>query len=89
MIQIAKSSKFLRAYKRLIKGRPELQKIFQERIVLFMSNPYHPSLETHRLGGQLKNSWAFSLTYGLRVIFSFQNSNSVILENIGSHDNMY
>ena len=89
MIHIAKSAKFLRSYKRLIKGRAELQKVFNEKIILFMANPYDPALETHKLKGKLRHSWAFSLTHSLRVVFTFVESESIIFEDIGPHDNTY
>jgi len=89
MIHVSKSAKFLRSYKRLIKGRADLQKEFSEKIVIFMANPYDPSLGTHKLKGKLRHSWGFSLTHGLRVVFMFVDDHTVILEDIGTHDDVY
>jgi mRNA-degrading endonuclease YafQ of YafQ-DinJ toxin-antitoxin module len=89
MIEVAQSTKFQRAYDSLIKGKPQLKKAFARKLVLFMSDPYHPSLGTHKLGGKLSDVWAFSLTFSLRVTFSFVSDQKVILENIGPHDAVY
>jgi mRNA-degrading endonuclease YafQ of YafQ-DinJ toxin-antitoxin module len=62
---------------------------FTEKLRIFLADPYHPSLGTHKLKGTLKNSLAFSLTHNLRVVFSFLEPNLVLLEDIGTHDEVY
>jgi mRNA-degrading endonuclease YafQ of YafQ-DinJ toxin-antitoxin module len=89
MIGFGESSSFKRAYKRLIKGKPELESAFRERLTLFVSNPYEPSLNTHKLSGTMKGQWAFSLTFKLRIVFSFTRPDFAMLEDIGSHDQVY
>jgi mRNA-degrading endonuclease YafQ of YafQ-DinJ toxin-antitoxin module len=54
-----------------------------------MNDPYHPKLRTHKLAGQLKDIWSFSIEYHLRIIFYFVNNTEVILEDIGTHDEVY
>jgi len=66
-----------------------MHRIFREKLGLFLSNPYHASLHTHKLHGRLKGSLAFSLTEDLRVVFSFLTSEIVSLEDIGTHDEVY
>ena len=89
MTRITEAPSFTRSYKSLIQGRPSLEKIFRERLLLFIADPYHPRLATHKLKGKLKKSWAFSLTFSLRVVFRFEEDNIVVLENIGPHDDVY
>jgi hypothetical protein len=36
-----------------------------------------------------KELWSFSVEYDLRVVFYFVNDSEVILEDIGSHDEVY
>jgi len=55
----------------------------------FINEPYHPQLRTHKLSGQLKNLWSFSIDYDIRVIFYFVDKQHVIFENIGTHDEVY
>ena len=78
MIKIAYSPAFARAYKKQIKNQSELQELFNERVDLFIQDPYHPQLRTHKLKGILKDFYSFSLDYDLRVIFYFASDNEVI-----------
>jgi addiction module RelE/StbE family toxin len=89
MIKIAYSPAFARAYKKQIKNQTAIQKLFTEKVALFLQDPYHPQLRTHKLKGILKDFYSFSIDYDLRVIFYFASENEVIFENIGSHDEVY
>ena len=56
----------------------------------FVKNPFNPELKTHKLSGNLQGAWAFSVAYDCRVIFVFKNNeDTVILADIGSHDEVY
>ena len=57
--------------------------------MLFLQDPYHVKLRTHKLTGALKDLWSFSIEYDLRVIFFFVKDNVVIFEDIGTHDEVY
>ena len=59
---------------------------FETRIELFKHQPFHTSLNTHKLDGALGTSYAFYLRDGYRVIFDFLGDGIVLLINIGSHD---
>ena len=89
MIGFGESSSFKRAYKRLIKGRPELESAFRERLTLFVNNPFEPALNTHKLSGRMRHQWAFTLTFKLRIVFVFTRPDFAMLEDIGSHDQVY
>ena len=69
MIKVAFSSSFKRAYKKRIKGQKEKEEAFYKKMEMFINEPYHPQLRTHKLSGQLKNLWSFSIDYDLRIIF--------------------
>jgi mRNA-degrading endonuclease YafQ of YafQ-DinJ toxin-antitoxin module len=56
---------------------------------LFVKDPFHPTLKTHKLGGPLKEYYAFSLSYNLRVLFRFLDKNEVLLISIGTHEEVY
>ena len=89
MIKIAYSPAFARAYKKQIKNQIALQQLFSERVALFIADPYHTQLRTHKLKGILKDFYSFSINYDLRVIFYFASDSEVIFENIGNHDEVY
>lgn len=89
-MEIAFSSSFKKAFKKKVKGRKEIESLFWESVSLFIENPFNNSLKTHKLSGQLKQLWSFSVEYNLRVIFSFEDKNrKAIFIDIGTHDEVY
>ena len=89
MLQIKRTDKFKKTYKKWIKKHPDLQDTFNEIIQILMMNPYHNKLKTHKLTAKLKGLWASSITYEYRIIFEFINENSILLHTIGKHDEVY
>ena len=89
MISIALSNSFKRAYSKLIKNNKYLEELFINRLETFINNPFDPLLKTHKLSGKLSETWSFSINFQLRVLFVFIDTDQVILENIGNHDNVY
>ena len=77
------SPRFKRAYKKL---PSHIQDDFDKQIKVFMRDPNHPSLKTHKLKGRLQECLAFRLRDGYRVLFDFFAFDSVDLLNVGSHD---
>ena len=73
---------FRKSFLRLPK---DIQRRAQERVKIFRGNPFHPSLDTHKLHGKLKDHWSFYIKGQYRIIFTFDNSD-VILLDIGPHD---
>ena len=89
MITTVESPGFKRALKKLVKRDPAMALRFRDKLAMFLIDPYHPSLEAHKLSGTLKDSQAFSLTHDLRIVFSYLEPKVVLLEDIGSHDEVY
>jgi len=89
VIEIIWGPRFKRAYKKKQKQYPEIKQQLSAALNLFVKNPYHPLLKTHKLGGPLKGSFAFSLGYDLRVVFKFLDKDEVFLETIGTHEEVY
>ena len=81
-MQIYYSSKFEREYKKFPKSIKELA---EEKEKLFRGNSFHPSLNTHKLSGRLKEYWAFSLNNKHRIIFEFAEEDIVWFHSIGDH----
>ncbi len=61
MIKVSFSSSFRRVFKKGIKGNTELESRFWAKLEVFTSNPFEPSLRTHKLSGKLKDLWSFSV----------------------------
>ncbi|GAA6615126.1 type II toxin-antitoxin system YafQ family toxin [Scytonema sp. NUACC26] len=94
MRTIVLASSFKRAFKKLVQRRPEMQERIEERLVLLATNPFDPTLQTHKLKGKLLGAWACSVEYDCRIVFNFvENSESgeeeILLIDIGSHDEVY
>lgn len=64
-----------------------VHKAFLERESLFLNDPFHPSLESHKLHGKYKEYWAFTVIGQYRVIFRFiDNEKDVGFINVGTHE---
>jgi len=83
MLTIHLGSRFERSFKRMPR---HIQDDFAKQIELFQTQPFHPSLRTHKLSGQLREYYAFYLRDGYRVLLDFVGPHIVLLVNIGSHD---
>ncbi len=83
MIRILYSPKFLKQYKKLPSVIKDLVEKQQDR---FVTNPFEPSLKTHKLHGAYHGFYAFSVSYSYRIIFEFVDGNTVFLHAVGKHD---
>ena len=70
------------------KDRKLAEKI-QRQIVLFESNPKHPSLKLHKLSGSLDHMWSLSITLSIRMVFTLMSKETAYFVDIGTHDEVY
>jgi addiction module RelE/StbE family toxin len=89
MIEIVWDEPFLRILKKWRKKHPDLKERFQQRIELFLQDPFHPSLKTHALSGNLESCWSLSITYEYRLLFKFIGEERVLFIDLGNHDEVY
>lgn len=89
MIKIAYSPSFKRSYKRKIAVGSEREAKLRSKLELFMNDPFDNALRTHKLSGKLKNYWSFSIEYDLRVIFYFEDAETAVLVDLGTHTEIY
>ena len=82
MLQITYSDRFQKHYKKLTKQERDQ---FKEKLKLFVSNPYHPSLRTKHIQGS-DNLFEFSVNMDIRVIWHYDGDNLVVLVDIGHHN---
>jgi len=64
----------------------DIQKMATRKIILFEDNPYHPSLNTHKLKGPLFGYWSFYINKNYRVLFRFLKNNEVVYYDLDTHD---
>lgn len=89
---LLRSSAFVRDARRILRKHPGFAMDLHRTLLLLGADPYAPSLKTHKLKGKLSTSWACSGGYDLRIVFSFTRHNgkaSILLETIGTHDEVY
>jgi addiction module RelE/StbE family toxin len=82
---INRSTQFDRALKKLER---QLKNQVLEKLEVFLENWQDPRLKTHKLKGE-EDTWAFRVTYSMRVIFTFDGSNIILLLDVGMHDDVY
>jgi addiction module RelE/StbE family toxin len=86
------SPTFVRAARRLVKKRPEVQEALQRALESLERDAFEPGLRTHKLKGALEGSWSCSVDHDLRVVFSFVRvgeTEAVLLKTVGTHDEVY
>lgn len=76
----------------MVKKHPHVINDIQAVLELLSEDAFHPQLKTHKLKGNLVGSWACSVGYDLRIVFKFvqhEESEAILLETIGSHEEVY
>lgn len=74
--------------KKIKQKQPLLFKKIQKQLKIFKENIKHPSLRTHKLKGNLANTWSISIEGNVRLLYSIKN-NEAIFFKIGNHDEVY
>ena len=74
--------------KKIKQKHPLLFKKIQKQLKIFKENSKHPSLRTHKLKGNLTNTWSISIESNMRLIYTIKN-NEAIFFKLGNHDEVY
>ena len=77
------SARFEKEFSRLPK---HIQQLTHKKDALFRQDAFHRSLETHKLGGALRDDWAYSVNKHYRVHFYFVDDHTVVYISIGTHE---
>lgn len=65
------------------------QKIFYDKLRIFVIDPFDPILNNHKLHGELKNTRSINISGDIRAIYEELDENRVLFLMIGSHNNLY
>ena len=84
-MRITASNRFLRRAKKLREPQATMLRAALRR---FAADPCDPLLRVHKLKGDLRDYWAFSVDDDLRVLFRW-DGDVAFLVNLGSHDEVY
>lgn len=63
----------------------EIQGLLQKQVKIFVRDCFDARLKTHKLTGELKGCWSFSVNYSVRVLFVFEDGETVAFVDIGDH----
>ncbi len=88
------SSSFIRAFRRAVRRQPGLRARAVNTLRQLAEDPFHPSLHSHKLKGQMAGVWACTVDYDNRILFEFvENPESgqeeIHLLTMGTHDEVY
>ena len=85
---LSPSSYFKRKYDELIKHNQSLQSEISRTFELLQTNPFYPTLKTHKVDSKVKNGvFSSRITSDLRIIWEFSDVGVNILDllDIGGH----
>lgn len=93
-MEVVWSSGFNRSFRKIVKKNPQLKDQITKVLKLLADDPFTPSLNSHKLGGNLAGLWSCSVAYDCRIIFNFSEDEEllemvILLVDIGSHDEVY
>lgn len=83
MLELIYAPSFVKQFKKLPAA---LQEEALEKLELFKDLGKHKSLKVHKLKGDLKDRYSFSVNYSFRIIFSYGKGEIRYILAIGDHD---
>ena len=79
--------KYSAAFFKSLKKFPKQQlKFLRKQEEIFNSNIFDPRLKTHKLKGKLSEFYSFSISYQWRIVFHFEGEDTIVFDNIGTHE---
>ena len=77
---------FKKSYKKLRKGE---QTKCDERVALFVKEPFHALLDNHALTGKYKGYRSINITGDLRALYQSVSDDAVFFIIIGTHHELF
>jgi addiction module RelE/StbE family toxin len=68
---------------------PFLKEQAEERIILFITDPFHPILNNHPLVGKWEGYRSINITGDFRAIFEFIEDDVAYFVDLDTHSNLY
>jgi len=82
--------RYLPKFKKQYKKLPEkFQRQFDDRLLLFVSDPTTPKLRVHPLKGEYAGYWSMNVNGDIRALYLIQGEEIIIFALIGSHSELY
>ena len=88
------NSTFVRAFNRSTKRDQTLKKKTENALRQLAEDPFHPTLHSHKLKGELAGVWACTIDHDNRILFEFVRNpdnykEEIYLLTMGTHDEVY
>ena len=88
------SPAFVRAFKRAVRRQPDLRARVKRTLQQLTEDPFHPTLHSHKLKGELEGAWACTVDYHNRLLFELvrnpeSGEEEILLLTMGTHDEVY
>lgn len=68
---------------------PKIKWHFQQRLSLFITDPFDPALRNHLLRGKYKGYRSINVTGDVRALYIVKGSSVIIFSVIGTHSQLY
>lgn len=89
LYEIKLSQSFKKRMAKFKKHQVKVSEKLPGLLKLLQVDPRHPKLKTHKLKGELSEKYAFSLDWQTRVVFELTDESTILLVDIGTHDQVY
>ena len=85
---------FARTLRRKLRQNPTFRRSVETSLRQLSEDPFHPSLHSHKLKGELAGVWACTVDYDNRILFEWvedsdSGEESILLLALGTHDEVY
>lgn len=85
-MKISFHTHFTKAYRKLPQ---KLQIQVDERLTLFITNPFHPQLNNHKLRGEYQSYRSIDITGNYRALFKMVAEDHAFFKIVGTHHQLY
>lgn len=84
----------MRSLRRKMRQNPPLRQPMEATLRQLAEDPFHPSLHSHKLKGDLAGTWACTVDFDNRILFEFVSDpasaeDAILLLAMGTHDEVY
>jgi toxin HigB-1 len=88
--RIVYTNAYIKRAKKFARKHPDIVPQYKNTLKLLEINPFHDSLDLHRLKGKLSGHYAVSINIYYRICLDLiSEGNKILLIDAGSHDNVY
>jgi toxin HigB-1 len=88
--RIVYTNAYIKRAKKFARKHPDIIPQYENTLKLLEINPFHDSLDLHRLKGKMSGHYAVSINIYYRIRLDLiSEGNKILLIDVGSHDDVY